>query len=517
MEQEYAMRLEQADKAHQRSSKGRIQLHIVRNPSVEALFGICKDFTRALRNGGADDATISEGRSQLFRFRRLAIGLPLAFDQLPMRVVEIRDALRKMLNDPNYGSVTTHLRQTIEVAESLLATPANPVDATLRGLASPGAVVVTKDSHMATVVVTWLKAELNSLQMTASSVKELRNIGEASRLIYLGDPSTMARDFAGEDWRFVRDPRAFESHFIMYPFGETNLRVPGLLPGSPARREISSTVPLQVPYFDSAVDNETEWSVEERQVVDRNVSADDELILARYVRLAGDHSTFLSAQADTKVFTVTADSHGKLDVQREASHLLEAGSYIVLRIEGAESDFIQQEADRLGAKNLRISQRRWQSALKEARAREGSLTKMRERLKDECGLETTGLADRLNNPRRIGPGSKTDFVKLCAYLGISDECTSLWNDLEKIRTFHLTAGARAPKTLRALLELRDASDPELRDPGFFTIDGGDQGAIGIYRILQLGKTYPVDAWRIETIEKVTSHTSIPHNDSQKLV
>lgn len=511
------MRLEQADKAHQRSSSGRIQLHIIRNPSVETLFGICKDFTGALRNGGADDSTISEGRSQLFRFRRLAIGLPLAFDQLPMRVVEIRDALRQMLKDPNYGSVTVHLRQAIEVAESLLVTPTNSIDATLRSLSCPGAVVVTKDSHMSAVVVSWLKSELNSLQMTASSVKELRNIAEASKLIYLGDPLTMARNFVGEDWRFVRDPRAFESHFIMYPFGQTTLRVPGLLPGSPARREISSTVPLQVPYFDSTADIETEWSVEERQMVDRNVSGDDELVLARYVRLAGDQCTFLDAQPETKVFTVTADSQGKLDVLRESAHVLEAGSYIVLRVEGAESDFIQQEADRLGARNLRSSQRCWQIALKEARQREGSLARMRDRLKTEHKLETTGLADWLNNPRRIGPGSEADFVKLCTYLGISDECRALWVDLQKIRGFHLTAGARAPKVLRSLLEMRDATDPELRDPGFFTIERGDQGAIGIYRILHMGENRRVDAWRIGGVEKVDLQTSIPPNDSQKLV
>lgn len=508
------MRLEQADKAHQRSSKGRIQLHIVRNPSVEALFGICKDFTRALRNGGADDATISEGRSQLFRFRRLAIGLPLAFDQLPMRVVEIRDALRRMLNDPNYGSVTAHLRQTIEVAESLLATPANPIDTTLRGLSSPGAVVVTKDSHMATVVAAWLKAELNSLQMTASSVKELRNIGEASRLLYLGDPSTMARDFASEDWRFVRDPRAFESHFVMYPFGQTNLRVPGLLPGSPARREISSTVPLQVPFFDPIADSESEWTVEEEQAVDPNASGDDELVLARYVRLAGNQITFLDADPETKVFTVTKDFHGKLDVQREAVHVLQAGSFIVLRVEGTESDFIQQEADRLGARNLRSSQRRWQMALKEARQREGSLARMRDRLKNEFKLETTGLADWLNNPRRIGPGQEADFKKLCTYLGISDECRALWADLQKIRSFHLTAGARAPKVLRSLLEMRDASDPELRDRGFFTIDRGDQGAIGIYRILHMGKNRRVDARKIGGVESLVPQTSVSLNDSQ---
>ena len=121
----------------------------------------------------------------------------------------------------------------------------------------------------------------------------------------------------------------------------------------------------------------------------------------------------------------------------------------------------------------------------------------------------TGLADWINTPRRIGPGSEADFVKLCAYLGIKDECQTIWTHLEQIRSFHLQAGVQAPKTLRKLLEKRDASDPELRKSGFFTIAYEDgQGAIGVYRILQIGEIAPVDAWRIETVEKVESNPNL---------
>jgi hypothetical protein len=496
------MRLEQADIAHKRSKDGVFRLHIVHHPDVETLFGICRDFIRTLREAGADDAAVSEGRSHLYRFRRLAVGLPLSFDDPAVHIAEIRDVLRRAITNPNYGSAVPHLTQAISVAESLLATPANPIDEALRGLAEQGAVVVTRDSHMSTVLSTWLDVEFGPLKLKAISVGELKSRQEARKLIYLGDPLSMAKKFSGEDWRFARDPRAFESHFIMYPFGEPNLQVPGLLPGGSPHRKISAHVPLQVPHFDPIADSETEWSVEERGVVSRNISSEDELVLARYIRLAGDHYTFLDAQPDTKVFVVTADSLGKLDVQREVSSQLEVGSFIVLRVEGAESDFIQQEADRLGAGNLRVSQRRWQSALRAAKSRDGSLTRMRERLKSEFDLDNHGLADWLNNPRRIGPGSKADFIKLCKYLDISNECEALWVDLEKIRGYHLQAGAHAAKTLRKLLEKRDAGDPELGNPGFMTVDGGDLGAIGVYRILAIGNTSPVDVWRIETVEKI---------------
>jgi hypothetical protein len=496
------MRLKIADDAHKRSRDGVFQLHLVRQPEVENLFGVCKDFSRALREAGADDSTVSDGRSQLFRLRKLVTGLPLAYNDAAMRVIEIRDELNRMMDNSNYGAVSRHLAKAIAIAESLIATRKNPIDATLRELAEPTATVVTRDSYMSMVVASWLEGEFASLGMRSLSVAELKARQEATKLIYIGDPSTMAKQYSGEDWRFARDPRAFESHFIMYPFGESNLQVPGLLPGSPPRRKISSQVPLQIPHFDPTIDAETEWSFEERRIVSRNTGSEDELVLARYVRLAGDHYTLIDAQPETKVFVVTADSLGKLDVQREMSSMLEVGSYVVLRVEGAESDFIHREADRLGAGNLRASQRRWQSELRSAKAREGSLTRVRERLKNEFDLDNYGLADWLNNPRRIGPGSKADFVKLCAYLGLAGECEALWSDLERIRGYHLQAGARAAKTLRKLLEKLDANEPELSNPGFMTVDGGDLGAIGVYRVLALGKTSPVDVWRIETVEKV---------------
>jgi len=505
------MRLEQADKAHNHSKDGIFRLHLVRHPDVETLFGVCKDFLRTLREAGADQAAVSEGRSQLFRLRRLASGLPLSFDTAAMHIAEIRNVLKLAIVNPNYGAVSPHLAQAVVIADSLLATPTNPIDAALRGLAEPGAVVVTRDSHMSIVVTAWLDSELSSLGMKAISVGELRAMEEAKKLVYLGDPKIMARKYLGEDWRFARDPRALESHFIMYPFGESNLQVPGLLPDGPPRRKISSHIPLQVPHFDPVVDMETEWTFEERRIVDRNVGAEDELVLARYVRLAGDHYTLLDAQPDTKTFVVTADSLGKLDVQREVSSLLEVGSFVVLRVEGAESDFIQQEADRLGAGDLRVSQRRWQAALKEAKLRDGSLTRMRERLKNEFDLDNSGLADWLNNPRRIGPGGKADFLKLCAYLKIADESEALWNDLEEIRGYHLQAGARAAKTLRKLLEKRDANDPELSSSGYMTVDGGDLGVIGVYRILAIGSTSPVDASRIDTVAKIAAKQSTMPN------
>lgn len=500
------MRLEKTDRAYSRSRSARVQLHIVRHPEVELLFGICQDFSRTLRANGADTDTIVEGKRQLFRLRRLATGLPLTFNDSEMHIEEIRNALEKFSMHPNYGAAKQHLTQAINVCEALQNHPSNPIDKSLRGLAETGALVLTKDAHTSSVLKNWLKTELPSFPMKAVAIGELKDIEEASKLIYICSPTFASFKQAGPpDWRFARDPRAMESHFIMYPFGETEISIPGLLDDSSPQRKISSHVPLEVPYFDSIADTETEWTVEEGQVAGRNVSAQDELVSARYVRLAGNQNTFLETDPDSKVFTVTADSNGKLDVQRELVSELEAGAFIVLRVAGTTEDFIEQEANRLGADELRNSQRRWQDSLKEARKRDGSLTRVRERLKNEFNLVTTGLADWINNPRRIGPGSESDFMKLCAYLGIQDECHTIWDHLEKIRRFHLQAGAGAAKTLRKLLEKRDASDPELHDPGFFTItDENGKGSIGVYGILQIGKIYDVDAWRIETVEKVKS-------------
>ena len=159
----------------------------------------------------------------------------------------------------------------------------------------------------------------------------------------------------------------------------------------------------------------------------------------------------------------------------------------------------------MGAAKHRVSQKRWQVALGQARIREGSLTRIDERLRLEHDLHTTGLADWLTNPKRIGPGSESDFVKLCEYLGLEAECDRLWNDLEKIRSYHLTAGSRAARALRGLLEKHNANDPNLQDPGYIIIDRIEQGLgqIGVYRILQIGEEYKVDSSRVEAPELTT--------------
>jgi len=471
---------------------------------VESLFGICDSFSKTLRETGADDEVVAEGRSTLYRLRRLTTSLPLAFDDPAMHISEISQDLERMLTNPNYGQTRHHISQSIHVCQSLLSNTENPLEPALRKLALDHAIVVTKDAHMSVAVSEWLDQEFSTSLMRCIAIGELKNITEATRLIYLCSPTYASWKPLGPDWRFARDPRAFESHFIMYPFGQTHIRIQGILPDGKPLRNISSHIPLTVPEFHAVADTQTEWSIEERHISPRNTSATDELVPARYLRLAGNHYTLLDASTDSSVFTVTADASGKLDVQRESIDDLETDRYIVLRVEGTESDFIQQEADRLGAGIHRESQRKWQLALQQARIRDGSLSRVRDRLKDEFGLETTGLADWLNNPRRIGPGNESDFMKLCSYLGLENESTAMWNDLTRIRGYHLQAGTRAAKALRALLEKRDADDPALRDPGFLTIDRGDQGAIGVYRILQIGNEHLVDHSRVGTVEKVTT-------------
>jgi len=497
------MRLEKTNSAYSRSSSARIKLHIIQHPKVESLFGICKDFSKTLRASGADETTIIDGRTQLYRLRRLVTGLPLAFDDPEMRIAEIQDALKRMSDHPNYGAVVQHLSQAVDICKSLLDQPSNPIADSLHVLAGTNTLVLTKDFHMSSILGQWLHTNFSSFHIRAATIGDLRNIEEVGKLVYLCSPTYASWKPDGPDWRFVRDPRAMESHFVMYPFGETEISVPGLLAGYPPRRNISSHVPLQVPYFDSIADNETEWSVEERRLDDQGQIHRDELVPARYVRLSGNYFTYLSEESESKVFIVTADTNNKLDVQRETVKDLEVGAFIVLRVEGTTDDFIEQEANRLGAAKYRSSQRRWQNALKESRAREGSLMKVRERLENEFGLVTTGLVDWVTNTRRIGPHSESDFKKLCDYLGIKEDGPKIWEHLNIIRSFHLRAGAGAAKYLRKLLENRDANDPELRESGFFTIkDEGGKGTIGVYRILHIGNLHDVDPRNIETVEKI---------------
>mgnify|MGYP006191394747 CR=1 FL=1 len=54
---------------------------------------------------------------------------------------------------------------------------------------------------------------------------------------------------------------------------------------------------------------------------------------------------------------------------------------------------------------------------------------------------------------------------------------------------------------------------KLQNPGFLIIDRVAEGLgkIGLYRILQIGKVHPVDAWRINAIEKAEARGTEPVN------
>lgn len=490
--------------AYNQSRHGTFELHVVHHPGIESLYGVCNDFASNLADNGLDPEIIKVGRSELYRLRRLTTCLPMPYTHPDLHIVEIRDRLNRLSNDVNYASAKRHLVTAIDVCEKILADPSNPLEQELSRLLSDGTVVVTKDQPMRDSLMRWVSDSYSALRIQVMSLGDIRNLTRASKIVFLLSPTYASFRFGAPDWRFARDPKAMESHFIMYPFGETEIEVPGLLPGTPPLRKISSRIPLQVPHFDKTFDSETEWTVDERKAASRNTGNLDELVPGKYVRLAGGFSTFLEADTEASVFTVTYDSTGHLDVLKEPVHSLEADRFIVLRVEGTESDFIHDEADRLGAAQFRTSQRRWQDALKLARRNEGSLTRMREHLKSNHGLDNTGLVDWLTNPRRIGPGSYSDFVKLCEYLQLSNECDTLWEELKKIRGFHLQAGASAARTLRNMLELRDMNDPELQDPGYLIIDRSADGLgkIGLYRILQIGEVHLVDALRLGAIERV---------------
>ena len=505
------MRLIAADDAHRRTQSAKIQLHIVHNTEIEVLFGICEEFGKTMFRGGATKETIKEAKDPLFRLRRLTTSLPFHFGHPLMNLVEIRDELKRFESNVNYASGKPHLSRAIQVCENLLIDTSNPIAPTLKTLLMPGTIVVTKSEDLSERVAEFLKFEFPNYLIKSISIGGLKTLDEAKNLVYLCSPTWASYRFRdAPDWRFARDPRALISHFIMYPFGETEISVPGLLsnltPGGHTRRKITSQTPLIMPHFDVESDAENEWTSEERIIAKRNKGPRDELVSARYLKLAGGYSTFLDTTPGSKIFIVITDSEGKLDVIREEVKDLEANRYIVLKVDrNSKSDFIQEEADRLGAAKHRVSQKRWQVALGQARIREGSATRIDERLRLEHDLHTTGLADWLTNPKRIGPGSESDFVKLCEYLGLEAECDRLWNDLEKIRSYHLTAGSRAARALRGLLEKHNANDPNLQNPGYIIIDRIEQGLgqIGVYRILQVGDEYKVDSSRVEAPELTT--------------
>ncbi len=137
-------------------------------------------------------------------------------------------------------------------------------------------------------------------------------------------------------------------------------------------------------------------------------------------------------------------------VNRKASEL-QPGDILVLRVDGAESDFIREIADeQFGASAYRPAQAAWKAALRKKINEAGGFAR--------ASQDLQGLGVRANNlpywtgKRCISPKLQSDFLGVARYTGtLPETALDQWESLQKIHTAHNRAGTHVRRELEAML------------------------------------------------------------------
>jgi hypothetical protein len=421
-----------------------------------------------------------------------------------MDLLRISTEIKSLANEDRGLPFQGPLLGASKVAEDLSTVAENPMASVLDTLLKNGSTVVIQDSFFRPLVLDWLSSRFPTLSTSVITFREIAEQSEVPHLIFIGSPQFVAfRLFQESDYRFAIDPKSYDNDFIMYPFGDSKLNIKGMVNDGQPIREITSTQPMVALHITDELDGESEWKSVEKAAKSAHHTDKDTEISARFLGLAGNHHVFIEDDQQSRVFILAKDSEGRLDVHRIGVNDLRTNNYLLLRTQGASSDLITEIANELGAKKLRPSQRRYKELLRAKVKEFGGVTPVRLKLEREYGLVTSRIPDWAFNDRRIGPGSKENFEKLCEFLDLKDEAPKLWGHLEQIRSLHISAGNEAMERLKTAIREVAPDDKYLKEVGYITRSVRGCGEIGLYRVEHIGEAQMVSVYEIEIL-RVTS-------------
>lgn len=485
-------RLNDANDSYAAFKNASVSLHVVRHKLVEEVWRSCETVRQSLRESGVDQDASDDAKRVFYRLRRILTSTPLSFDSRYLPVSAIADELNNFLPSPNYASINPAIKHALNTCGQLLAEPLNPISTTLLEVLDEGATVVLMDPSFVTPVNNWIQANSDLSTVSVVTRSEVQSLEFVHKLVYLGSPFyTAYRIFSEPDWRFLRDPRATELHFIMYPFGESDIKVYGIAEKDRLMRSVISTARFL------SVDNQeddlevNEWAIIEAKESKSQVANEDETIPARFVGLAGNYFMYLEDYPDAKVLSVFTDNDNLRDVGNLPLKDLSPGDSILVRTEGASADLIQAYADELGAGQIRFHQDQWKEALQNGIAARGGLHKFRKLIDGKLQVDSLNIRNWAYNPRLIAPHFQSDFNLLCESLE-RPELKSSWNYLDTIRKFHQEAGRDIVKLLRERIKDIPADNPEFLENGFVEVRDESLGGVGVYKVQHVGKPQPVN-------------------------
>jgi hypothetical protein len=177
--------------------------------------------------------------------------------------------------------------------------------------------------------------------------------------------------------------------------------------------------------------------------------------------LASEQAVYIEAD-DSRAYVVELGTTKELHLV--ATKSIVQGTYVVTRV-GGDGDYIPAIADALlgdEARRLRAGQRRWTDALQKLIADAGMQT-VCSRLTAAGSLRaTSGNVRRWASAASIRTENYEDFLAIASVIGVGDEASRLWQDMDRIDQAHRRAGLRVRALLHHEIQKGDTRDLERR-------------------------------------------------------
>lgn len=459
--------------AYDAAARATVYLVNVSSHEAEELALLERHFWRA----GQDDheSVAWEARNVLcsVRWRILLDILPLDLPEMGLLAAAgqldgLAERLGEGTEEASRASEASNLLRTLLALENPLA---GPVLELLSDSSYPERLLVLS-SRLAAETSEYLAR----LEVPTAVVQEaaVRNHAVVPSVIAVGPPR-----FFGAAFRTAA--RANSVCFVQYGFEHKDVEPGGIfgedgqLQTPPVRFSGSGRLNLQLEPFD--LDEAQRTSAD--RIAASHVDGHGEPVDAMLMILHDGFAVW--TETDDRNWMQCVDESGQRPaiVHRKASEL-QTGDVLVLRVDGAEPDFIRAVADsEFGAGPHRVVQDQWKAALRRQIDIAGGFENAGRDLK-RLGAVSANFR-YWTTKRCISPRRQEDFFAVARYTGIRPEVALVqWADLQKIHSAHNRAGTYVRREL--VSKLLSAGTAELDSTGHQSYEIPKCGQLDAFRV-----------------------------------
>ena len=481
----------EVDRVYACSSEARIHVASVSHSGLAAFSYALRCLDRSL--GDIGDDRIWEWIIRFLRRYRFNIcASPLPFDHPAVRSEDYEQRLSQIKSTlAAYPSQALLGHEVLKCLESLYSVSKNPLLVEFLRLrqADPKLALLLKESRLIGAVDEYLQSI--GFESTIISPSELRQHAVYDQLVIIGAPQWYPS-------YVIDSPRAATLTFLNFDSvkGDWNW-TPTLVNAvvlEPLRSRQVKLASISYSQKNEGTEQDDIYPVvrlekiEERTLASSTVGAGRGLD-GRLVLLDNGYAVFISAQAETKVFSIDLDADIEYQVTQKFVRDLVPGSYILLRASGG-GDYVSDVADALlgeNASRLRETQARWKQMLRD-HIEEFGIELVAEELERLGATKATpGNVNNWISPgfiRQQAPEDLLAVLELICWVGEPDR---LIQEMDAIRRAHIHAGKLIRKELIDLIQQEDLGDLTRLGHQEFQLNSGS-GCLAGFRILEILQT-----------------------------